>query len=212
MKILIIGQGGREHELAWKVAQSIAVTQLFVAPGNSGMTEIAECVMISVTDVTKLVSFAQQQQIDLTIVGPEASLEAGLVDAFMAVGLRIWRPTKKAAQIETSKYFAKELMHKYHVATAKYRCFTDIEQAQVYVRQVGLPLVIKADGLAAGKGVVIPNSITEAEQVIVDMLGGNAFGDAGSSILIEEFLEGEEFSFIAFVHQQQIYPMPCSRS
>ncbi len=211
MKVLIIGSGGREHALCWKVKQSAMVSTVFVAPGNPGMTDVAIPVPISELEVEALVEFAQKEGITLTIVGPEQSLAAGIVDAFQAANLLIWGPTKKAAQIESSKTFAKELMEKYGIATAAYKSFTNTIEAQQYLHTIGLPVVIKADGLASGKGVIIPTTMQEAEEVIADMLSGNTFGAAGASIIIEEFLEGEEFSLLTFVHEGKIYPMPMAQ-
>lgn len=211
MKVLIVGSGGREHALCWKVKQSAMVSTVFVAPGNPGMTNVATPVPISELEIEALVEFAQKEEITLTIVGPEQSLAIGIVDAFQSANLLIWGPTQKAAQIESSKTFAKELMEKYDIATAAYKTFTDTLTAQQYLQTIGLPVVIKADGLASGKGVIIPTTMQEAEEVIADMLSGNTFGEAGASIIIEEFLEGEEFSLLTFVHDGKIYPMPMAQ-
>lgn len=207
MKILIVGKGGREHALAWKSLQSEKVSKVFVAPGNAGIEAIATLVDISETDAIKLADFAEKEGIDLTILGPEATLVAGVADEFKKRDLLVWGPDKKAAQIEGSKDFAKEIMTKYNVATAAYETFTEATPAKAYVEKMGVPIVIKADGLAAGKGVIIPETLEEAYDTIDDMLEGNRFGDAGSRIVIEEFLVGEEFSLMTFVHNGKIYPM-----
>ncbi len=207
MKILIVGKGGREHALAWKAKASPLVSQVYVAPGNDGIREIATIVDISETDPKALADFAEKEGITLTILGPEASLVAGVADEFAARNLLVWGPNKAAAQIEGSKDFAKEIMVKYGVATAAYQTFTEVEPAIAYVEKMGVPIVIKADGLAAGKGVIIPQTLEEARETIESMLEGNRFGEAGSRIVIEEFLEGEEFSLMTFVHNGKIYPM-----
>jgi len=201
MKVLVIGGGGREHALAWKAAQSPGVTQVFVAPGNAGTAREAalENVAIAADDVASLLAFAQQQQVDLTIVGPEAPLAKGVVDHFRAAGLAIFGPTKAAAQLESSKAFAKDFLARHNIPTAAYQNFTEIAPAKAFVQQLGLPIVIKADGLAAGKGVIIAQTEADAFAAIDDMLAGNKFGDAGSRVVIEEFLLGEEASFIVMV-------------
>ncbi|MDG6894916.1 phosphoribosylamine--glycine ligase [Volucribacter amazonae] len=213
MNILIIGNGGREHALAWKVAQSPLADKVFVAPGNAGtaLEEKVENVAISATDIVGLVQFAQQQQIDLTIVGPEAPLVLGVVDAFRAAGLKIFGPTKAAAQLEGSKAFTKDFLARHQIPTAEYRNFTEIEPALAYIQQKGAPIVIKADGLAAGKGVIVAMTEAEAEEAVRDMLSGNAFGEAGSRVVIEEFLDGEEASFIVMVDGKNVEPMATSQ-
>lgn len=213
MKILIIGNGGREHALAWKAAQSPLATQVFVAPGNAGtaLEHGVQNVDISATDIAALVAFAQQNHIDLTIVGPEAPLVIGVVDAFKQAGLMIFGPTKGAAQLEGSKAFTKDFLARHHIPTAAYQNFTEIAPALEYLHKVGTPIVIKADGLAAGKGVIVAMTHTEAENAIKDMLAGNAFGDAGHRIVIEEFLDGEEASFIVMVDGENVLPMATSQ-
>ena len=207
MKVLIIGKGGREHALAWKSRKSPLVSEVFVAPGNAGMTKDATLVNISETDPIALADFAEKEGITLTIIGPEASLVAGVADEFKKRDLLVWGPTKDAAQIEGSKDFSKQMMVKYNAPTAHSESFTDSVVAKNYVRKIGLPIVIKADGLAAGKGVVIPETLEEACETIDDMLEGNKFGEAGSCILIEEMLVGEEFSLMCFVHNGKVIPM-----
>ncbi|WP_273127896.1 phosphoribosylamine--glycine ligase [Bacillus weihaiensis] len=207
MKVLIIGQGGREHALVWKVAQSKLVTEVFVAPGNDGMDNLATRVPLSETDNEALLAFAKEQQIDLTIVGPEVPLLNGIVDVFEEAGLKIFGPRQKAALIEGSKNFAKELMIKYNIPTADYQTFTDVEEAKAYIQEKGAPIVIKADGLAAGKGVTVAETLDVALASVTDMLENEKFGEASSSVVIEEFLAGEEFSLMAFVKGEQVYPM-----
>ncbi|MDP5036201.1 MAG: phosphoribosylamine--glycine ligase [Alishewanella sp.] len=201
MKVLVIGGGGREHALAWKAAQSPLATEVFVAPGNAGTAREAalQNVAIAADDVAGLLAFAQQEQIDLTIVGPEAPLAKGVVDRFRTAGLAIFGPTQAAAQLESSKAFAKDFLARHNIPTAAYQNFTEIAPAKAYVKSLGTPIVIKADGLAAGKGVIIAQTEAEAFAAIDDMLAGNKFGDAGSRVVIEEFLTGEEASFIVMV-------------
>lgn len=207
MKVLIVGKGGREHALAWKSGKSSLVSEVFVAPGNAGMKNDATLVDIAETDAVALADFAVANNIALTIIGPEASLVAGVADAFKKRGLLVWGPDKAAAQIEGSKDFSKQMMVKYGAPTAHSESFTQSDKARSYVEKIGLPIVIKADGLAAGKGVVIPETLEEAFATIDDMLEGNRFGAAGACILIEEMLIGEEFSLMCFVHDGQIIPM-----
>lgn len=207
MKVLIVGKGGREHALAWKSRKSPLVSQVFVAPGNAGMVKDATIVDISETDAVQLADFAEKEGVTLTIIGPEASLVAGVADEFKKRNLLVWGPDKAAAQIEGSKDFSKQMMVKYGAPTAHSESFTDSTVAKAYVGEIGLPIVIKADGLAAGKGVVIPETIEEAFSTIDDMLEGNKFGEAGSCILVEEMLVGEEFSLMCFVHNGQVIPM-----
>lgn len=207
MKVLIIGQGGREHALVWKAVQSKLVEEVFVAPGNDGMNELATRVDIGETDNQSLVSFAKEKKIDLTIVGPEVPLLNGIVNDFEAEGLKIFGPRKEAALIEGSKNFAKELMIKYNIPTAEYQTFTDVEKAKAYIQEKGAPIVIKADGLAAGKGVTVAETLEVALDSVTDMLENAKFGDASSSVVIEEFLAGEEFSLMAFVKDEKVFPM-----
>ncbi|MBI5450405.1 MAG: phosphoribosylamine--glycine ligase [Gammaproteobacteria bacterium] len=213
MKILIIGGGGREHALAWKAAQSQRVTRVFVAPGNAGTAREpkVENVEIAADDVPALVAFAKARAIDLTIVGPEAPLVLGVVDSFRAHGLRCFGPTKAAAQLEGSKGFAKDFLARHRIPTAAYATFTDIEAATAYIRQRGAPIVVKADGLAAGKGVILAHSEQQAIAAVTDMLAGNAFGAAGHRVVIEEFLYGEEASFIVMSDGRHILPMATSQ-
>jgi phosphoribosylamine--glycine ligase len=196
MKLLVIGSGGREHALAWRLAQSPKVQKIYVAPGNAGTAREDGLENLPVTDIHQLVAFARDNGIHATVVGPEAPLAAGVVDAFRAAGLRIFGPTKAAAQLESSKDFAKQFMSRHGIPTAKFATFTDATAAHAYVDAAGAPIVIKADGLAAGKGVVVAMSIDEAHRAIDDMLAGNKLGSAGSRVVIEEFLDGEEASFI----------------
>ncbi|CAJ1906594.1 Phosphoribosylamine--glycine ligase [Aeromonas dhakensis] len=213
MKVLIIGNGGREHALAWKAKQSPLVTRVFVAPGNAGTAHEGsiENVAISATDIPALLAFAKEQRIGLTIVGPEAPLVKGVVNAFRAEGLAIFGPTAAAAQLEGSKAFAKDFLARHAIPTAEYQNFTEVEPALAYLREKGAPIVIKADGLAAGKGVIVAMTLSEAEEAVRDMLSGNAFGDAGARVVIEEFLEGEEASFIVMVDGEHVLPMATSQ-
>ena len=213
MKVLVIGNGGREHALAWKASQSPLVRTVFVAPGNAGtaLEPALQNVAISPTDIPALLSFAQNENIDLTIVGPEAPLVIGVVDAFRAAGLKIFGPTQGAAQLEGSKAFTKDFLARHKIPTAEYQNFTEVEPALAYVREKGAPIVIKADGLAAGKGVIVAMTLAEAEAAVNDMLAGNAFGDAGHRIVVEEFLDGEEASFIVMVDGKNVLPMATSQ-
>ena len=213
MKVLVIGNGGREHALAWKAAQSPTVATVFVAPGNAGtaLEPTLQNVAIGATDIPALLNFAQSEKIDLTIVGPEAPLVKGVVDTFRAAGLKIFGPTAGAAQLEGSKAFTKDFLARHQIPTAEYQNFTEIEPALAYLREKGAPIVIKADGLAAGKGVIVAMTLEEAEAAVHDMLAGNAFGDAGHRIVIEEFLDGEEASFIVMVDGEHVLPMATSQ-
>lgn len=213
MQVLIIGSGGREHALAWKVAQNPQVDTIYVAPGNAGTTleHKVQNVNIGITDIPALVAFAQDKAIELTIVGPEAPLVIGVVDAFRAAGLPIFGPTQGAAQLEGSKVFTKDFLARHNIPTAAYANFTEIEPALAYVREKGAPIVVKADGLAAGKGVIVAMTLQEAEDAIQDMLAGNAFGSAGSRVVVEEFLDGEEASFIVMVDGENVLPMATSQ-
>ncbi|MFP4079699.1 MAG: phosphoribosylamine--glycine ligase [Ectothiorhodospira sp.] len=213
MQLLIIGNGGREHALAWKAAQSPRVEQVFVAPGNAGTATEPGCgnVAIPATDVEALAAFAEERGVDLTVVGPEAPLVAGVVDAFRARGLAIFGPTRDAARLEGSKAFSKDFLARHRIPTAAYGSFTDLDEALAYVRRQGAPIVVKADGLAAGKGVILAQTREEAEAAVRDMLAGNAFGEAGHRVVIEEFLQGEEASFICMVDGEHILPMATSQ-
>ena len=212
MNVLIIGSGGREHALAWKVAQDERVEKVFVAPGNAGTAIEAKCenVAIDVLELDKLVAFAKDN-VSLTIVGPEAPLVAGVVDRFRAQGLPCFGPTAGAAQLEGSKAFTKDFLARHQIPTAEYQNFTEIEPALAYLREKGAPIVIKADGLAAGKGVIVAMTLQEAEDAVRDMLAGNAFGEAGSRVVIEELLDGEEASFIVMVDGEHVLPMATSQ-
>ncbi len=208
--VLVIGSGGREHAIVYQLSRSTQVEHIYCAPGNAGIAQLAECVAIKDTEVAQLLSFAQTHQIDLCVVGPEAALAAGVADAFREAGIPVFGHSKAATQIEASKEFAKELMAKYNVPTAAYRSFADYEEAMQYVRSRNTyPTVLKYDGLAAGKGVVIAQDEPEAEQALRDMLVGEAFGKG--RVVIEDYLEGPEFSFMAFVHHYKVYPMPLSQ-
>ena len=213
MNILVIGGGGREHALAWKAAQSSQITKVFVAPGNAGTAIEAklENVAIDIADNAALVAFAEIEEVALTIVGPEQPLVDGVVDAFQAKGLAIFGPSAKAAQLEGSKSFTKDFLARNKIPTGSYANFTEVAPALAYVREQGAPIVVKADGLAAGKGVIVALTLQEAEEAIEDMLAGNAFGDAGHRVVIEEFLEGEEASFIVMVDGKNVLPMATSQ-
>ena len=213
MKVLMIGGGGREHALAWKLAQSDRVEKVFVAPGNAGTATESklENVDISVSDLDGLLALAKDEQVGLTVVGPEAPLVEGVVDLFRAAGLTIFGPTQAAAQLEGSKSFTKDFLARHQIPTAAYQTFTAVEPALEYLKQVGAPIVIKADGLAAGKGVIVAMNEAEAQAAIRDMLEANAFGDAGARVVIEEFLDGEEASFIVMVDGENVVPMATSQ-
>ena len=210
-KVLIIGSGGREHALAKTFAKSPTVNEVYVAPGRDGMKDVAIPVAISVTDFQSLADFAKEKKIDLTFVGPEVPLTLGIVDYFEKEGLRIFGPRKNAAVIEGSKSFAKNLMKKYQIPTANYQVFTDVEKACKYIKEIEPPIVIKADGLAEGKGVIIATTVSEGKVALEEMLEKGRFGEAGNSVVIEEFLDGPEFSFMAFVHGEDVYPMIISQ-
>ncbi len=213
MNILIIGSGGREHALAWKVKQSAKVEKVFVAPGNAGTAlELGvENVAIAVDDIAGLLAFAQQENIALTIVGPEIPLVLGIVDSFQQVGLPCFGPSAKAAQLEGSKTFCKDFMSRYHIPTASYQSFTDVQLAIQYIKDNGAPIVVKADGLAAGKGVIVAQTEAEAISAVQDMLSGNSFGNAGHRVVVEEFLQGEEASFIVIADGQHALAMASSQ-
>ena len=213
MKALIIGNGGREHALAWKIEQSPLVKKVFISPGNGGtaLEEKIENINIDINDINQLVLFAKKEKIDLTIIGPEVPLSKGIVDTFIENKLKVFGPKKLAAQLESSKDFAKSFMERHKIPTAKYKTFTNIKNAHKYINKEGAPIVIKADGLAAGKGVIIANTLNEAIVAINDMLEGNRFGEAGSRVVIEEFLKGEEASFIVMVDGDNILPMATSQ-
>ena len=211
MKILVVGSGGREHALAWKLAQAAGVTQVFVAPGNAGTAREPKLENLPITDINALADFAAENGIHLTVVGPEAPLAAGIVDVFRARNLKIFGPTKAAAQLESSKDFAKRFMARHKIPTAGFETFTDPAAAHDYINRQGAPIVIKADGLAAGKGVVVAMSLDEAHAAIDDMLSGNKLGSAGARVVIEDFLDGEEASFIVLVDGKNVLPMATSQ-
>ncbi|HJW44953.1 MAG TPA: phosphoribosylamine--glycine ligase [Lysobacter sp.] len=213
MKVLVIGSGGREHALAWKLAQSPRVTEVIVAPGNAGTAHEDKCrnVAINATDLDGLLALARNEGVGVTVVGPEGPLVAGVVDKFREAGLRIFGPTAKAAQLEGSKAFAKDFLARHGIPTAYYAVHTHMDEALEYVREKGAPIVIKADGLAAGKGVIVAMTLAEAEAAITDMLGEYAFGAAGARVVIEEFLDGEEASFISMVDGKTALPMATSQ-
>ncbi len=213
MKVLIIGGGGREHALGFKAAQSDSVRHVYIAPGNAGtaLEPKLENVPIDVEEIEALVAFAKQNAVELTIVGPEVPLVLGVVDACQAEGLAIFGPSKAAAQLEGSKAFTKDFLARHKIPTAEYQNFTEIEPAIAYLQEKGAPIVIKADGLAAGKGVIVAMTLAEAEEAVRDMLAGNAFGDAGSRVVIEEFLDGEEASFIVMVDGKNVLPFATSQ-
>ena len=213
MQVLVIGNGGREHALAWKLSQSPKVETVYVAPGNAGtaLEPNIENIDIAVNDFEQLANFAQQNKIDLTVVGPEGPLVDGIVDHFSALNLRCFGPSANAAQLEGSKSFTKDFLARHNIPTAEYETFTEQTAALNYVREKGAPIVVKADGLAAGKGVIVAMTLAEAEAAIIDMLAGNAFGDAGHKVVIEEFLDGEEASFIVVSDGINILPMATSQ-
>jgi phosphoribosylamine--glycine ligase len=213
MKVLIVGGGGREHALAWKLAQSPRVQRVLVAPGNAGTATEAKCenVALGATDIEGLLALAEREGVAFTVVGPEAPLVAGIVDAFRAAGQRIFGPTAQAAQLEGSKAFAKDFMQRHRIPTAAYGSFTEIAAAEAFIRNHGAPIVVKADGLAAGKGVILAQTEDEARAAVHDMLAGNAFGSAGHRVVIEEFLTGEEASFICMIDGEHILPLASSQ-
>ena len=211
MKVFVVGGGGREHALVWKISQSPKVTKIYAAPGNAGIAGLAECAPIKAEDVPGLLAFAKAKAIDLTIVGPEGPLSMGIVDEFTKAGLRIFGPSGKAAEIEASKRFSKDLMKKYHIPTAEYGVFTDKAAAAAYVREKGAPIVVKADGLAAGKGVVVAETVEEALKALDMIMTEKAYGTAGERVVIEECLRGEEASFMAFSDGRTVVPMASSQ-
>jgi phosphoribosylamine--glycine ligase len=207
MKVLLIGSGGREHALAWKLLQDDPSLELICAPGNAGIAEICDCIPVKALDITGLAAFAERADVDLTVVGPEGPLEVGIVDLFRERARKIFGPTRAAARIETSKAFAKEVMRRADVPTASATLYSDIDRAKEAVRRIGVPIVIKASGLAAGKGVVVASSIEEAERAIEMILGDRVFGDAGAEVLLEEFMEGEELSLFAITDGEHVVTM-----
>ncbi|MBA5607976.1 phosphoribosylamine--glycine ligase [Duganella sp. FT3S] len=211
MKILVVGSGGREHALAWKLAQSERIQMVYVAPGNGGTARDPRLVNVNITDLHELANFVEQEHIGLTVVGPETPLAGGIVNLFRARGLKIFGPTKEAAQLESSKDFAKAFMHRHGIPTARYQTFSEVAPAHGYIDAMGAPIVIKADGLAAGKGVVVAMTLEEAHRAVDDMLADNRFGDAGARIVIEEFLAGEEASFIVMCDGKNVLPLATSQ-
>ncbi len=207
MNVLVIGSGGREHALVWKMRQSKKVKKLYCAPGNAGVAQEAECVNIQPENINSLLSFANEKKIDLTVVGPELPLSLGIVDKFEETGLRVFGPTASAARLEYSKAFAKEMMAKCNIQTAAFKTFTSSHEAKEYIKEKGAPLVIKADGLAAGKGVVVAETVDEAINAVTDMMENRSFGDAGDKVVIEDCLKGEEASFMVFTDGTTIVPM-----
>ena len=210
MKLLVIGSGGREHAIAWRLAKTPGLQKIYVAPGNAGTAREHELENVNITDPLALADFAEREGVHLTVVGPEAPLAAGVVNLFRARGLKVFGPTKEAAQLESSKDFAKRFMMRHKIPTAAYETFSDIAAAHTYVEKKGAPIVIKADGLAAGKGVVVAMSLEEAHQAIDDMLSGNKLGDAGARVVIEDFLDGEEASFIVMVDGKDVLALASS--
>ncbi|TMJ28893.1 MAG: phosphoribosylamine--glycine ligase, partial [Alphaproteobacteria bacterium] len=192
MRILVVGGGGREHALCWAISASPLCTKLFCAPGNAGIAEVAECIEVGAEDIPGQVALARREKIDFVVIGPDAPLVAGMADAFTAVGIKVFGPSKQAAQLEGSKGFTKELCRRHNIPTAAYERFSDLAKAEAYIRQQGAPIVVKADGLAAGKGVIVAETVEQALAAARDMLEGNRFGASGSSIVIEEFMDGEE--------------------
>jgi phosphoribosylamine--glycine ligase len=211
MKVLVVGGGGREHALVWKIAQSPRVKKIYAAPGNAGIAGLAQCEPVKVEDIAGLLSFAKSRSIDLTIVGPETPLSMGIVDEFAKAGLRVFGPSRKAAEIEANKAFTKDLMKKYHIPSAEYETFTDRAAAEEYVRRKGAPIVVKAAGLAAGKGVVVAETVDEAIKALDMIMTEKAFGQAGDVVVIEECLKGEEASFMAFTDGKTVVPMASAQ-
>jgi len=211
MKVLVIGSGGREHTLIWKINQSPKVSKIYCAPGNAGISKLAQCINIDADSIEKLVDFAQEEKIDLTVVGPELPLSKGIVNKFNGKGLRIFGPSKEATEIESSKVFSKYLMKKYNIPTANYEVFQNSEKAFDYIKQQTFPLVIKADGLAAGKGVFIVRNLVQAGDALDALMNEKKFGEAGRQVVIEEFLEGEEVSILAFCDGKTVVPMVSSQ-
>lgn len=211
MKVLVIGGGGREHALVWKISQNPKVTKIYAAPGNAGIAGLAECAPIKAEDIPGLLAFAKARAIDLTVVGPEGPLSMGIVDEFTNAGLRVFGPSRKAAELEASKRFSKDLMKKYHIPTSEYEVFTDKAAAAAYVQKKGAPIVVKADGLAAGKGVVVAETVDEALKALDLIMTEKAYGTAGDRVIIEECLRGEEASFMAFSDGRTVVPMASSQ-
>ena len=211
MKVLVVGSGGREHAICWKLAQSPHVEELYCAPGNGGIAEVARCVPIAATDVQAVTAWAGEQKMDFVVVAPDDPLALGMVDALEAAGIPAFGPRQNAAMIEASKIFSKDLMAKYHIPTAAYRSFTDREQALAYVAEQGAPIVVKADGLALGKGVIVAQSVEEAQQTVRDMMDGGRFGAAGAKVVVEECMTGPEVTVLAFCDGEHLVCMPSSQ-
>ena len=211
MKVLVVGGGGREHALVWKIAQNQSVEKIYCAPGNGGITELAECVPIKATDIDGMVAFAKDNNIDLVVVAPDDPLGAGMVDVLQEAGIRAFGPVKAAALIEASKSFSKNFMKKYNIPTAKYEVFDNYEKACEYLKECEYPIVIKADGLAAGKGVIIAENNEQAFDAVKNIMGDKVFGDAGSKVIVEEFLKGQEVSVLAFTDGKTVIPMVSSQ-
>jgi phosphoribosylamine--glycine ligase len=207
MRILVVGGGGREHALCWAIAASPLCTKLYCAPGNAGIAQVAECVAVGAEDIAGQVALAQRLKIDFVVIGPDAPLVAGMADGFTAAGIKVFGPSKAAARLEGSKSFTKELCRRHNIATAAYERFTDLDKAIAYVTAQGAPIVVKADGLAAGKGVIVAETVDQAIDAVRDMLAGNRFGAAGASVVIEEFMQGEEASFFALCDGEHVLPM-----
>ena len=207
MRILVVGGGGREHALCWAIAASPLCTKLFCAPGNAGIAQVADCAEVGAEDIPGQVALAQREKIDFVVIGPDAPLVAGMADAFTAAGIKVFGPSKKAAQLEGSKSFTKELCRRHNIPTAAYERFTDLAAAEAYINKQGAPIVVKADGLAAGKGVIVAETVAQALEAVRDMLAGNRFGAAGSAVVIEEFMEGEEASLFALSDGEHVLPL-----
>jgi phosphoribosylamine--glycine ligase len=207
MRILVVGGGGREHALCWAIAASPLCTKLFCAPGNAGIAQVAECIEVGAEDIPGQVALAQREKIDFVVIGPDAPLVAGMADAFTEAGVKVFGPSKKAAQLEGSKSFTKELCKRHNIPTAAYERFTDLAAAEDYIREQGAPIVVKADGLAAGKGVIVAETVEQALDAVRDMLEGNRFGAAGASVVVEEFMEGEEVSLFALSDGEHVLPL-----
>jgi len=207
MRILVVGSGGREHALSWAIAASPLCTKLFCAPGNAGIAQVAECIDVGAEDISGQVALARRERIDFVVIGPDAPLVAGMADAFTEAGIKVFGPSKKAARLEGSKSFTKELCRRHGIPTAAYERFTELESAEAYVKQQGAPIVVKADGLAAGKGVIVAETVAQAVGAVRDMLAGNRFGAAGAAVVIEEFMEGEEVSLFALSDGEHVLPL-----
>ncbi len=207
MRILVVGGGGREHALCWAISASPLCTKLYCAPGNAGIAQVAECIKVGTEDIPGQVALAQRLKIDFVVIGPDAPLVAGMADGFTAAGIKVFGPSKKAAQLEGSKSFTKELCRRHNIPTAAYERFTDVALAEAYIKAEGAPIVVKADGLAAGKGVIVAETVDQALEAVRDMLSGNRFGAAGAAVVIEEFMEGEEVSLFALSDGEHVLPL-----